>query len=548
MNDDSSPIQSWNINMGKEHSSESTARSKQESWNVLICSDFGFVSDVPERIWAGAFKEFLETKHCTISGVVDDGLPSDIPAFYAELDIRAIDDFRKESLVESIEPFQPYFEMISVLEQYHSEKITKEQTEETINALRLPELIRSKALELVGTPIASVKQDQPNEPGSTLDSILAVVDLGTSQSEKTSSGNQNTSQMASVSTIPAFIRSIKKGLDEAVENLMQQPFFVSKWGSWIGLHRLLKTIGRNREVSVYVFSSGSPDASTRIADALRECVAEGPGIDCILWDYPYSFTTADMEDLEQVSVVADQYKSMLIGWIEQDDEAVKQIIGGAIPSTVFDDSRYIPFHRLRNKESTRSVVMCLPALQFDAHRMKGPVAGSCWAYMEEWITSIIENSNPFVLLSHDSFEGGSIINETTVLGNTSESTAKEVSEWGLSLCLGDKNGSPLFITASTLLGLEGVDGAYSYFGYNLLVNRSVRLATQWIGQSTEKNSDKKIEMFHQFLRFQLESYHILSTESALKITNNQKNMLTIDVNSNTTIGGYPVRFQFSVTI
>ena len=525
-----STIRSATVSLGTNR--QATAVTNPEPWNMLICGDFGFNSLKPEKISAAMWNEFLETHAIKIHGSVENNLPDQVTPFYLEYGITTLKDFSLERMKSRIPALAPYAKALEILDDVSLQKMSASNGADAIAALNLP-------IDLLSTARST---KQPSTENQKVDSILSMLDIAPAnqtpaQNDIVAALSADSVTEVSSSYISGQKQLVHTLLQSIVDGIFGQEFFSSKMASWHSLRRLLKVLGRNRDFCVYLYSKADHEAVQSLQQGIIQCAEETAVPDIILWDYPVKTTTASMNDLENVAQTAERYKSIVLSSLEGRDPLLEEICHAERLEPILQQPAYIPFKRLRKAAVSRSLMLCIPSVKVVAGEDDRILEiGSGWVVAEQWINGLIQRNSPFDIIPYPSTDQVSFC-------DISEHIASEAANFGLSVIKTLQQN----IVSSPRVLLETEDQEQmGSFGFNFAVNRTARLAAEWLFKNTkELESGQLSDALQRFLISQLGPYHILSSDDALSIST-EDNCIQVAVDSKTIISGHPVRFQFSL--
>jgi predicted component of type VI protein secretion system len=542
MNKDESVIRSTSVNLGARPSGNGAPVSEQtKPWIVMVCADLGFTSEQPCRITAASLNEVLSTSDVSISGTVKNGLPDEIAPFHIEYPIKDSKDLSVSALAEKLPMLTQLKTVGAHLEDISAGRVPAAGGLKKIAAMPLPQSIM-QLVGKIGTTRKSGPALQQTTDSSNVDSILSMVNIDsvTEDGKETSSPEPDFVSTFTEAGVTEFSRAALLSCLEAVNMLvkdlagivMNQPFFSAAVSSWTSLKTLLKIAGRNRNVHCYLHGAPYNAAQRHFADALTACAAQSGSPDLVVWDYPVELDTASLEQLGTIGETADRFKTIVVSSLEYHTELYEKILEGEPLKTVMEQPAYIPLRRLQESAPAR----CLSLFAPDAQHARGEHLriSSGWLFAFQWLTSVIENSAPFHL------QNSSIMAlDACTVPKLSRDGIADGFQVGLTLM------QPGAITVPRVL-LGAADSPYGNLLFNMLVNRTARLAAEWItAQDRSLPLEQAAPALEQFLRNNLESYHILSSEDAVAVTIEGAQSLEVTINSTVTVGGFPAQFQFS---
>jgi hypothetical protein len=548
MNDNESPLHSMNVSLGTKVLPSAPSSARQKPWVVMICSDLGFSAERPQRFTAAALNELLSTHTVVIEGTVETGLPADVAPFHVEYRVTDVKDFSVASLAEKLPLLQNLKRASSLLDDISRKRSTASEGFKEIAMMNLPQSIVQLLGAIMpkgGTAAADAVRSRTAAATAEIDSILSMMDVGAESAAPAAAPAPPADFVAAFTenahsefSASALLRC-KESIDRLVATLgatvAAQPFFKAAYGSWNALKTLLKLIGRNRDVHCYVHAAPYDAAQRHFADALGVCAAESGVPDLVVWDYPVSIDTATMQQLEHIGSIADRFKTIAVTALDYHDDLYKKIVGREPLGPVIEQPAYIPFRRLRESGASRCLALCAPdaVVQRSASGQEVAVSGA-WLLALQWITSCVELSAPFHL------QNSSItVFDVFAFPKIPSEVVFDAYRCGLTVIR--PNG-----TTSPRVAFGSDDSPYGSLLFNLVVNRTARLAAKWIdGQDRSVPCATAAPVLEEFLRAELEPYHILSSSDAVTVAVVQQQSLQVTVDSSVTVAGFPVKFQFA---
>jgi hypothetical protein len=548
MDNEKSPIHSMNVSLGTPQTVPASAVSSNQPWVILVCSDLGFTSHRPQKISSATLNELLTSTEIIISGTVEKGLPDEIAPFHIEYPIDSLKDFSPSSIAEKLPYLQDLKKAAEVLNAISAKKIAPSDGLKKIAAMTLPPSVVS----LLGTigPVSAggVKTKGHSSPQAPkkIDSILSMMDIEEDE-HATSPQEQPSDFVAAITEGGAAQQEISQaalhnciqtvdGLLESLGNIVsEQPFFTAATSSWNALKIVLKIAGRNRDTHFYLHSAPYDAAERHFGDALAVCAAETGTPDLVVWDYPVPIDTATMEQFSHIGEQADHVKTVVAASIDRHDELYTKILDGEPLKGVLEKPAFIPLRRLQEAAQARCLVLCCPdAIQQRGQNGKEIKVAGAWLFTFQWTSSLVENSSPFHL------QNSSIqVLDSFAFPKLSREVATDTYQNGITLL------RPNSITTPRVL-FGDHETPYGSLLFNLLVNRTARLAADWIsGQNKSVSLDAAAPALQHFLLTELSPYHILSSDEAVSVEVSGLGSLVVTINSTVTVAGFPVQFQFS---
>ncbi|MBN1576320.1 MAG: hypothetical protein JW913_07210 [Chitinispirillaceae bacterium] len=545
MNKDESPIQSMNASLGTPASVSSASSPPQlQPWAILVCSDLGFVSDRPCRVTAATLNEFISTNKVTISGTVESGLPADIAPFYIEHRINDLKDLSPGSLPDRLPYLQRLKNASTLLDDIARRRIAPTEGFRRIASISsLPQSVVRQLGTIV--PKGGGSDPAPKAPAgssSKIDSILSMMEVDAAQAAAPPKAPPSDfvaalTENAHEDFSPAALLTCKKSIDTLIEALcdavVAQPFSRAAISSWNALKILLKIAGRRREALLYLHSAPYDAAQRHFEDALAFCASESGAPDLVIWDYPVPVDTATLQQIEHIGAGADQYKTVVATSLDYHDDLYKRILNQEPLKAVLEQPAFIPLRRLQETSQARCLALCAPDAQQHSQGDQKVAVRGAWLLAFQWVTSVLETSSPFHL------QNSSIMAlDDFAFPKLSSETVFDANQCGITLLRPNSTTTPRVLFGSTKT-------PYGSLLFNLLVNRTARLAAGWIsGQDKNMTVEAAAPALARFLQTQLRPYHILSSNEAVAVTV-AGGSLQVTLDSDITVAGFPVKFQFS---
>ena len=545
MNENESPIHAISVGLGTSTSTTPAGEKKERHpWVVLVCSDLGCTTTAPQRMSAATLNEFLSTNQVIVSGNVLSELPGDIEPFHIDYRITDVKDFSPAAMAEKLPLLQELRKASGILDGISRKRITAVEGFNQITSMQLPQSI----VRLLGEVRPSPDRTTTPSPGgssSRVDSILSMMDVGAADATVVSAAPPPADFVAAFTERAAgdvsssALLKCKEAVDRLVatmgETVARQPFFRAAEASWTAVKTLLKIAGRNRDVHIFIHSAPYDAAQRHFSDALSGCAASAGVPDIVIWDYPATVDTATMQQLEHIGDQADRYKTVAVVPLDYHDELYKKIIDREPLNQVIGQAAFIPLRRLQERAAARCLALCAP----DGTVVRGQsgreiaVAGS-YLLVLQWLSSVIELGSPFHLQN-----SSQQVLESFAFPRLSGEVVFDAHRCGVTVLRPGSTTVPrvLFGDAET---------PYGSMLFNLVVNRTARLAAGWIGmQDRTVSARQAAPVLAEFLRTELEPYHILSAPGAVSVTTEEEQSLQVTIDSSETVAGFPVQFQFS---
>jgi hypothetical protein len=553
-----SQIDSFDVALGSSPAQGGRSESgvKLEKWNILVCSDLGYVSQKSDMVRIAEWNEFMGSRNIVLSGTMEEN-----PAnggnkpLYVEFAVKSLKDLTVESIISNAAPFAAYSRVVYCLSQLIDGKANKDDALAMIKKAGLPEEEESRVFGMFDPqPVAPQKKQAEGGQNSSIDNILSMVDRRSSPVDGTSSKGDGPHKATdalfksvaggaesgfNAKAAAAYVSECQSKLRRMADALRVQPFLASRAESWNCLSALAKVIGRKKEVSLSVVSRPRQDVEENFGRVLSSCMEGGAAPDIIVWDYGVSFTNADMEAMARIAETADTYKSMVIAPLSMDDPLFTGLSERNSIAHFFDEVRLLPLKKLRTGAAARCLCLCGPGLSSRGN--------CCWFVATRWVEMLLGNGDPF--RAKDSRPPAESVysqdGDAPFRCDVAPAVSQEAGAMGLTL-FEQSVGRATLDKAVSVIDSERAAESYTSLLFNLLVNRSVRCAGIRLLALGATTSRKEIAAaLEQFLRTELSAYGAISQDHQVTATVGDGDTIAVDVNSNATVSGHPVRFAFS---
>ena len=521
-----SRIDSFDVSLGPART-QSLPQKQLEKWNILVCSDLGYVSRKPVKVGIAEWNEFMASQSIVLSGTIEQGLPDGKKPLYIEIPVKSMKDLSMESIMANTAPFASFSRTVFALEQLLDGKTNTNDAMSLIKKAGLPQAEETRIMGLFDTrPAAPQKKPAGRPQNSSIDNILSMVD-GTSSAGDGPSSKPNTiastpshkatdALFASASVVDtdatplnkkaasAYVNDCRTRLHGLVDNLQKQAFFSSRKSSWNCLMALAKVLGRKKEIGLSIVSAPRQDMEENLSQILPSCMENGIAPDIIVWDYDVSFTNASMDAMARVAKAADQYKCMVAAPLSEDDPFFQGISEHTSISHHFDEVRFLPFKKLRTDPSSRCLCLCGPGLA--PADLSAPSGGRCcWFVATRWAEMLLGESNPFSAKNIRPPVESVFSPDALFASDIAPAVAREAAAVGLTLFEPSLAQASLDKAVSVIGGDQAAD-SYSSFLFNLTVNRVVRCAgIRLLAEGTQKSRADVASALERFLRTELQA-------------------------------------------
>ncbi|NLE02661.1 MAG: hypothetical protein GX640_22580 [Fibrobacter sp.] len=476
MSPEESIIRSTGVSLGIKTSGSSSQLNAKHTWNILACGDFGFTSAKPEKIAASSMNDFLETHEVKICGSVTENLPENIKPFFVKYPVRSVKDFSKDSIIDKIPALKSLTGAIDLIDKLLSGKISAENAVAILDKLELPPTI-------YGAILAKIEQNPSGSTtlnSGTVDSILSMIDIGDEPTPAPTATDNFISTISADSQITNSEQALQlirenctSTLSALYKTVVSQPFFKNCQTSWNALKKLLKNLGRNRDINLLLASSSVESSGEKLSQFISTCGDENSVPDIIIWDYPLTLSTSSVTEIKSVCEIAERYKSIVIGSLSPSTELQPMLFKADHLGDIFGQPEYIPYKRLRKEPASRCLCIGMPAAELSVSESNQPLLiGAAWVLAEQWVESILSKSMPFAFsLLENVHEFG--------LSEIHEHIAREAEEFGFSVLRAHPRG--ISSDPRVILEIDSSE-AFSNLSFNLIVNRTARLAAEWVSE------------------------------------------------------------------
>jgi hypothetical protein len=534
---DRSSIDSVSVTLGTSKPAQASATSSTP-WHILVCADLGYQGSAAERLSAASLPDFLASHSVAFGGTIESAI-SHRPV-YVEYLVKAIDDLQAKKLGQQLAGAAELCFLSETLEDVirgSQSAAAAAQALKTRPASEAGAMI-SEALSML-TPAASAAT--PSGRSAGLDSLLDKMDLtGLPQ-------QADDAAPRAAATLQQLRQQAEELIGAQVGTLLANEQFSRLRTSWICLRHLAKLIGRSREIVLSVASVSPETIDEKIPAVMAALSRDGLPPDIVLLDYPLQITTAHMDVLAALSAAANQHRAMLLAGCDGGESLVEEIRGKDALKPVFDQPRLIPLRRLRQNPATRCTLLALPRLAVKSGDELPAEASAGWFTLFSLVNRIIQEQSPFTeALSLNDLPYG-------VQGEYPLQSARGISaaavdyaaEAGLTV-LSRETTATYGTVARTLIDPDTAAPLYTYFCYNLLVNRLTKLTALAMSRFRQLEDPAAIELeLRKFLLSFLSSYRLITSQEDVRIRRGDDGSFDVAVDSTKTIGDQHLRVRFS---
>ena len=151
MEKDKSPIQSTSVSLYSQTSNSGRAAALQgEPWNILICGDFGFSSEKPQRVHISEWNDFLSRNRVILSGNVSDCLSGVDKLLFVECRRIRSGIFPPRRLKNTRALLTPFRDAVAALNDLLDGKIDSDRANALIEKTTLPSINKHAIRGLLG--------------------------------------------------------------------------------------------------------------------------------------------------------------------------------------------------------------------------------------------------------------------------------------------------------------------------------------------------------------------------------------------------------------
>ena len=559
MEKEKSPLHSVSVSLDSNVSRGHTAPSQGEPWNILVCSDLGFASVKPRRVYAAEWNEFMSQSGVKLSGAVAGLLHGTEKPHHVEYPVASTRDFSAASVEEGLGVLAPFKTALSALRDLLDRQITAEAACVLLAKTEIPFEIKRSILALLEKKGAMPSEAPSAGTGkSRLDGVLGSIDLGGSDE----SGGVSSAPASNNGAADALIAAVTQNADAAlprqelqrmlamledmvrsrVEKIIAADFFSRPCASWQYLKQAAGVVGRKKGVTLSVYSCARDSMADSLAGVLQGCDEQGLPPDIVLIDNEYSFSTADIAQLELIGQTAAAHMCMAITSLDSHDALFQSIDSRDTLAQCFDDLRFLPLKKLRMNPAARSIVLCGPAVVLDDALQGRPLAASAgWHALLSWMEAFLSGQSPFECSPDPSDSSAPVSFAAAVPLHI----VKDASGMGLTMF-----GSPAQACRNrplvTLIDEQAAHPAFTTFGYNLAANRSAKLAAMKIAMARDRGTGPSLDDLKTFLVEQLSPYNILSAANDVSVVEQEGNGVMVTIDSALTVSGFPLHLQFTL--
>jgi hypothetical protein len=535
-------------------SAKAPAAKALERWNILVCSDLGYASQEPVMVRIAEWNEFMASQNIVLSGTLPDPSPA-----YIEFPVKSMKDLTMESVMANASPFAAFSRAIFGLTQLIDGKTSRDDCLALIKKADLPQEDSARVMTCFGTPPPAPQPQKKTSAlpqHSSIDNILSMVKSPSSAGDGPAPHNAAEALFKSVTgpgesgfnkqAVAACIGEFQSRLKRQGNALRTSPFFASRAASWNCLWALAKVLGRKKEAGLCVVSAPRQDMEENLDGVLSSCMESGSAPDLVVWDYAGSFTNASQDAMTRIAKTADKYKCMVVVPLAADDPLFAGDGGRQSVLHLFEEVRFLPYKKLRTEPASRCLCLCGPAgARAEWNKMRG--GNCCWFVAIRWLEMLLGENNPLGARDPGRPSPDSVFSQQKIFDqDTAPAVASEAAAFGLTLFPPALSGASID-KAVTVVGRDQAAESYSSFLFNLTVNRVVRLAGVRLLSVSGVTTDRVAVAaeLQAFLQTELLGYGVSDADGRVTARAAEDGTINIDVNSDVTVSGFPVRFTFS---
>jgi predicted component of type VI protein secretion system len=551
MTDDKSRIQSASVSLfSKATSGNAQTTSADTPWSILILSDLGYRSKAPQRVYAAEWNDYMAACRAVLSGTVEGVLTGENKPLYIEYPIESLRDFSAESLRERLVHIAPARSAIELLRSLLDGKIDVTACRSRIEQSAIHAGIKLALLSLLGK--AALKDSpQSGAVSARLDGLLSSMNLGSGDAPSPVSQPQRPASptdalftaVAGDNALPRreleqHIATLERLISDQIDLVRRADFFSRRNASWQMLKQTAGLVGRKKEIAVTVYSCEAESFAESLPAAIKGCFELGLPPDIILIDREFSFSSADSAAMESIAETASSSMCAVIASLDSNDALFDDIASKETLAQFFDDVRFIPYKRVRSNPATRNLVLCGPALTIAISDATAIAACAGWHALSTWIQELLLDGTPFAGRQYHR----EAADEPSLVVSIPAAVAEDCAAAGLTLF-----GIPVRkcknMQVVTVVDEQAAAPAYTQFGYNVAVNRIMRLTARRIAESDGVNS---VDELKNHLFSKLAKIGLLSSKDEIEVVEAEGGNRRITINSAETVSGYPVQIQFTM--
>lgn len=544
MNQEESLIRGTSVGLGMHSQKNTTSEKDLKPWILLVCGDFGFTSVQPQQVSSATIQDFIQTCGAEVKGEVKNDLPESVEPFFVKTTIKAFSDFSEEQLLQKTPVMKSFLDAREILEMISRQKITPSEGKSRIVMLDLPASIKGPIIGLLGAEPRQERQAPTTQKGSMADSIMSMMDIGEKPSNPLDNlisaiGDAENSLSYSPAQLAKSQQLIENVIARVTSAVRTSAHYSSIASSWYALRNLLKKIGRNRQISVYLNSSPAADAFDGFTNASTFCFDNSITPDLIVWSHDIEvLSLSTIEELNTLAALADNLKSLILTSMAPNDPVLDTLISGNLTEEFEQGETWSAFQCLRNESHSRALALCAPSFYISTAKEK-LIAGGAWLLADIWVSTFLEVNTPFNFSALSTTD----VHDDQLTIQVAPHKVKEISQFGLTFAR-TKTGR-IILSPRVVFNSEEHE-SFGFIGFNLLVNRTIRLTGEFLSFGAAKMPiDKAAEALRLYLVSQLDSYNILSSSDSLSVKADGQDQIAVAIHSSSMIDGNSVNFEFS---
>ena len=537
-----SPIESVSVELGTSPAGAEAAKVADTGWVFLICTDLGYLSETIRPVTSADLGRFMDESGACARGTVDradgDG------RVFVEYPVRAPSDFSGRKLAECLPAVAGERAVSAALEAAAKGEISPQRAVEQVQPYRseIPEAAEGIRL-LQGA--AGAEKGAVDTASSAVDNILSAMDTGPSSSASTEG-----STAAARERLGACVASLRNRIDTRVRLVREAGFFSDLRASWSALRHAVKLAGRNRDITLLVYSAPRETCAEMLPGILRKLTAEGVRPDSVLWDHDVTLNNADISLMTSLAQSAEAAYTTLLAGLAPDDPFVRGCDGADTLRPLFEDPSFQILARLRTTTASRLLTLAAPRVVIDAREEPPCRVAASWLILFNLITRIKQGGAAPLRESVTLDEAELGAAAEFPLRDAARLTAdlsEEAGEKGLTL-LSRTTASRAGTPVRTLIDESVASSQYTLLAYNLLVNR---LAGEVLGAARDVRSGggerDSVDEVTRRIEALLARMRMIKRREEVDVRE-EGGTVSVDIDPSGTIGGLSARVKFDLDL
>ncbi len=248
MDDPKSPIESFGVSLGSSLPQPQTASGEIGSWNILVCSDLGFVSREPRFVRIAEWNELMQSSGAVLSGTAPDLLTGGGKPLFVELPLESMKDFSTDAVAKRVPEIAAFSKAAFAVRRLLDGTTSLSDASAMVAKAGLPAKEARRIADLLGAGHSSAvvpgKAQTPASKNESVDKILSMMNMVPSASRQAGSeGDISAGLFQAVSGSTENIN--KKGLSAWADEsdggfaIRQQPLPTSLFSLFARLHGIV---------------------------------------------------------------------------------------------------------------------------------------------------------------------------------------------------------------------------------------------------------------------------------------------------------------------